>query len=222
MIVTRKLHVPWMWMVVAQLPFAAQIFTMQINGTAMTFTYKKFIDNPALMIFVGSLAAFPYMIIGPAVSYISDRIWTKFGRRKPFTILPTLLYAFCICLLPLAPNFYVLVAILWISAIVGAVNNTFWPLSNEIIPTSQRGMGSAIHQFMVYVGVLLFYWIMVGRFNDIYFMGPIASTLSFLSLNGEKLTYWVCAPLFAFTAFVVALGVKELLPPTRQTMYNES
>ena len=160
----------------------------------------------------------PRMIISPIINYTSDRIWTRFGRRKPFVLIPYFLQGACLILFPFAPNFYALTAVLWLYQIVGSFGATFWPLMYEVIPPAQRGFGQAMQQVLLYAALVLYYSIMIGRFDDAYLLGR---SLVF-PVTGEQLMYWVCAPMLAITAFVFSLGIKELLPPTRQTMKDET
>jgi len=193
------------------------MFAIQLNTSAFTFSLKKFVDNPAVIMFVLTICGFPGLVIGPVLNYLSDRIWTRIGRRKPFIVIPYLLQGLFLCLFPVAPNFYTLVACLWAYQIAGSFGPSIWVLPFEIVPPSQRGLGAAMHQVLFWVAILIFYSVMIGRFDDQYFMGPLSSLFS---MSGEQLMYWIAGPMMAVTAFLVALGVKEIMPPTRQTMHD--
>ncbi|MDF3057795.1 MAG: transporter [Rariglobus sp.] len=212
MIVTRQGRVPWSWVWLSQLPFAFWMFTTCLQNTTFTLSLRKFVDNPAVIAATVSLASLPVLVIAPLVNYCSDRIWTRFGRRKPFYVVSNSIGAGCMALMPLAPDYWTLTALLWAFQAANAFGKTFFPLSQEVIPVHQRGRGSAIHTVMFQAGIVLYYSCMLGRFDDVYAHGP----LSILGpLDGERFTYWICALLMLLPLLLVAFGIKEIpLPDT--------
>jgi len=98
------------------------------------FSLKKFIENPAGVTFVLSLPAFIAMIGQPIVSFISDRIWTRYGRRKPFIVTGLIGITVCLVLMPLMPNFWSLLAVFLLYNIFTDLNAPLEPLKQEIIP----------------------------------------------------------------------------------------
>ncbi len=210
MIVTRKEKVPWSWIWVSQLPFAFWMFAICLPGTAFTFSLRKFVDNPAVIATILSLTSLPVLIIAPIVNYSSDRIWTRWGRRKPFYIASNLFSAVTLVLMPVAPNLFSLTALYVLYYVGSGFGKTFFPLSQEIIPVSQRGRGSAIHTVMFQIGLLLYYSVMLGRFDDFYFDGPFTF---FGPLTGEQVVYGLCALATFLPTLLIALGIKELPIP---------
>ncbi|HSI07879.1 MAG TPA: MFS transporter, partial [Rariglobus sp.] len=218
MIVTRQGRVPWSWVWLSQLPFAFWMFTTCLQNTTFTLSLRKFVDNPAVIAATVSLASLPVLVIAPLVNYCSDRIWTRFGRRKPFYVVSNSVGAGCMALMPLAPDYWTLTALLWAFQAANAFGKTFFPLSQEVIPVHQRGRGSAIHTVMFQAGIVLYYSCMLGRFDDVYAHGPLSV---FGPLDGERFTYWICALLMLLPLLLVAFGIKEIPIPGALGFRNE-
>jgi MFS family permease len=216
MMITRRDQVPWSWVLFASFPFAIMIFAGAIPGMGFTFTLKKFVDNPALITFVLSIGLPVMMVVGPTVNYLSDRLWTRFGRRKIFMVASALVTAASILSMPFAPNLPVLIGCLILFNFGCALNTTTQPLSNEIIPIPQRGRASSLQYIILTVGNIVFYTFLIGRFDDVRFMGPLTRLLN--PLTGEVLLYAVYAIIVLTLMLMTALGIKEMLPPRRATM----
>src|SRR5258708_13976795 len=104
MIVTCKKEIPTRWIFFAVLPWAATTFNDRIVIVAFLFSLKKFVENPAGLTFVLSLPNFIAMVVAPLASFLSDRIWTRFGRRKPFVLTSWAGATLPLVLMPLMPN----------------------------------------------------------------------------------------------------------------------
>lgn len=216
MMITRKNWIPWSWVLFASFPFAIMIFAGAIPGMGFTFTLKKFVDNPALITFVLSIGLPITMVVGPTVNYLSDRLWTRFGRRKIFMVASALVTASAILCMPFAPNLPVLIACLILFNVGSALNTTTQPLSNEIIPIPQRGRASSLQYIILTIGNIVFYTFLIGRFDDVRFLGPLSRILN--PMTGEILLYAVFALIVLTLMLMTALGIKEIVPPDRKTM----
>lgn len=210
MIVTRLKKVPWSWVWMSQLPFAFWMITEVLQHTAFALTLRKFVSNPAIITTILASSRIPLLIVAPLVNYLSDHIWTRWGRRKPFYVLSNGFGALFLALMPLAPNIVVITILLWLFQFANALGKTFFPLSQEVIPIPQRGRGSAIHSAMFQIGLVVYYGFILGRFDDIYFVGPL---MSLGAISGETFTYWFAALLMLLPLLIVAYGIKELPIP---------
>jgi len=209
MIVTCKKHVPLRWIIFAVLPWAAVVYQSQVMGAAFIFSLKKFVDNPAGLTFILSMPGFVSILLAPLSSFLSDRVWTRFGRRKPFIITSWVGIAACMILMPIVPNFWALIVVF---AIYGFCNDLGAPvmevINQEIVPPQQRGRATAGMQWCSNFSSLLFYFIALGRFDDVQFMTGVP-------IVGEKAIYWSCGLLLAIMAMFLMLGVKETNPRSK-------
>lgn len=206
MIVTAKKRIPNLWILVAILPWSAVMFKWLAMGTAFTFSLKKFIDNPAGLTFILSLPQVMALFLGPVYNFMSDRVWTRFGRRKPFVVTSWVGVIFFITIMPLMPNFWwLLAAYLAYSAFNDIGGGPMETLKQEIVPPKQRGLSAAGATWMSNFANLTFMFVAIGRFDDYKFMAG-------LPVTGEQSIYWSLAAAMTIMLLVIMLGVKESDP----------
>jgi Na+/melibiose symporter-like transporter len=202
-IVTCKKEVPALWIGMAILPWAAFSFNYGVISVVFLFSLKKFIENPAGLTFILSLPGFVSLFLQPIVSFLSDRIWTRFGRRKPFILTSQVGCAVCLVLMPLMPSFWPLLGAYILYNAFLDVNSPMEPLKQEIIPPSERGRATGAMTWCANFGTLLFYFIALGRFDDVSYVGSFP-------IRGEMAIYWSGGLLLVVMAMLVALGIREI------------
>jgi len=205
MIVTRQKHIPLHWILLAIAPWATYGFANGAMGNALLFTLKKFVDDPVGLTFILTLPGYISIFLAPICSFLSDRIWTRFGRRKPFIIVSWIGMLTALLLMPLMSNLWSLVAAFILFRISVDVGNPLEPLKLEIVPPHQRGLATAAMSWVGNVSALFFYFVALGRFDDVRFM-------SGYPLTGETLIYWTAVLALGVTLLVLTLGIKEIDP----------
>jgi len=208
MIVTARKHIPSYWLFIAVLPWAASCFQYFVIGSAFTFSLKKFIDNPAGLTFVMSLPGFLSIVINPMVNFASDRIWTRFGRRKPFLVVAWCGTILTMALMPLMPSFWGLLACYLVFNACLDLSTPIDVLKQEIAPPQDRGRLAAGMSWMTQLSILVFWWVIIGRFDDNLFMAGVPIT-------GEQAVYWSAALSLLCMLLLVSLGIKETNPHSR-------
>ncbi len=203
MIITCKKKVPFHWIAFAILPWAAFSFKGGVIGTGFLFSLKKFVENPAGLTFVLSLPSFISIILQPVVSFLSDRIWTRFGRRKPFVGTSFFGVTVCLVLMPFMPNFWTLLAVYMVYNVFADINSPMEPLKQEIIPPHERGRATAAMSWCSNLGTMIFWFVALGRFDDVSYMGGLA-------ISGETVIYCSGALLMLVTGLLIALGIREV------------
>lgn len=207
MIVTQQKNVPWRWVYVAVTPWLAVMFIEQCSGAVLTLTLRKFIENPAFITAILSINIIFNVLIGAPCNYVSDRIWTRFGRRRPFIIASALLVALFFALTPLVGSFGLLLAVVIIWLAFQDVGQTNMPLQHEIVPAHQRGRAGALFSVIVQLTIIFTFVVVLGRFHEISFFDGFV-------LTGEHGAYW-CGSLFLLSsALLIGSFVKEL--PVKQ------
>ncbi len=114
MLITRKTRVPYSWAFFAQLIIILSIYGQFVVNAPFLLLIKKYLDNPAAIMGLISLQIYLTFIVGPLVAWLSDRIWTRFGRRKPFVAASDLLRGLFLIGMPFAPNLWTLVLLRWL------------------------------------------------------------------------------------------------------------
>ncbi|HEX4084926.1 MAG TPA: MFS transporter [Chthoniobacteraceae bacterium] len=205
MIVTCKKSVPKFWIVLAILPWASFTFNGGVVGTAFLFSLQKFIDNPAGLTFILSLPGILGIIVSPVASFLSDRIWTRYGRRKPFIIIAWVGMLAGMALMPLMPNLWFLIASYLLYQCGFALGAPIEALKQEIIPPQERGWATGAMSWVSNLATLIFYFVMLGRFDDVTYLAGIR-------LEGEWVIYWSASLFLAIMLFIIILGIKEVNP----------
>lgn len=218
MLITRKTKVPLSWVFYAQIPFTMSITAGFALGTPFLFMMKKFIDNPAAITFLLSIEVFVTTLGGPFANWLSDRIWTRFGRRRIFVALSNLPRALILAAMPFAPDLMALVILRWCYGIVSDIGTPSQALTMEVVPSKQRGMGSGFFKFQQQLVNLFVFGLIIGRFDDIYFTGPFEGLFE---VSGEKLIFFACSLLMLSVAFFTWFGIHEVEPPDHKRIRDE-
>ncbi len=215
MLITRKKQVPLHWVFYAQVPFVMAIAANFAMGAPFLYAVRKFIDNPAAITFLLSIEAIVTVVIGPFCSWLSDRVWTRWGRRKIFILISNVPQATAIILMPFAPNLLVLIALRWAYAIFGEIGSPNQALTMEVVPPKQRGMGAGFFNVQMNLVNLVFWGLLFGRLNDVYFTGPF---FKLAAISGEALIFISGGILLLAICFYTVYGMHEVEPPDRKTL----
>ncbi len=215
MLITRNTKVPLHWVFYSQLVFAMTIWAGFMTGAPFLLSMKKFIDNPAAITFLLSLDALVTVFNGAFVNWLSDRIWTRYGRRKILSGISDIGKLCIMPLMPLAPDLWTLIVLKWLFTIFSDIGTPNQALTMEVIPTAQRGKGAGFFQMQLNIANLIFWGVVIGRFDDVYFLGPLGGLTT---LSGEHLMYFSSAFLFLAVGGYTFLGFKEIKPPNRLTI----
>lgn len=202
---TQQKRIPWRWVLLLAILQQARILVIFASGS-MTFTMRKFIESPMLINSISSLDILFNLLIAAPCLYYSDRIWTRYGRRKPFVLVSFAALAVVLLLLPLAGGVVPMVVLIVLWLIFWDVGSTFDTLVMEIIPPDQRGRASALNAWLMNGIIMLNAVVITGRFDDVVHSG-------IATLRGEQLIYWWAAACLIFCLVFIALFVREQRPP---------
>ena len=216
MILTRTARIPWAWVLWMSLPVGVFAFVEKCSGTALIFTMRKFIADPALISLLGSVNIAFNFLVAPLVAWKSDRLRTRWGRRKPFIVAGLVLLIPSLVVLPLAPNLWTLIPaiLLYQFAVDFGFTGPWSPLYYEIVPPPQRGRAVAVNRLMSVIARLFFNFLLIGRFDEVNAvkLTPGFGGLKALNLTGEQLIYFLAAALVLASVLFVILFVRETPP----------
>ncbi len=201
---TQHKRIPWRWVVILAIIKQAHVLVLFTAGS-MTFTMRKFIEDPKIIGGVQSLDVLFNILVAAPCLYFSDRIWTRWGRRLPFVLTAWAVLAICLFALPLVKSPYSLSIFIVLYLIFWDVNQTFDTLVMEIVPPDQRGRYSAISAWMFNGLIMLNAVVIMGRFDD------VAHSVGF-TLRGEELIYWFGALSTFFIFLFALLFIRERKP----------
>ena len=174
MIRTQQKRVPWRWPVYLGVLAAGIAFANGNVGAPLTLTVKKFVDKPWLIVMITSVNQAFSMLVAPYASWKADRIWTRFGRRKPFMMLGWVLMAVGLAIVPFAPNVWILMLaiIIWQVSFDFGYVGVWTPLCFEVVPSPQRGRAQVIRKFIGIPISLFFNWVLIRQFEEHYSLSP--------------------------------------------------
>ncbi len=223
MITTQRTRIPWSWVLLITLPGAFYFYVEQMTATTMTMTMAKFTKSPALITFLASFNVAFTFLAAPFVAWKSDRIWTRFGRRKPFLIFGWIGLGVSLVFMPLAPNIWLLgLAIMAVQFCADITfQGTFHPLMWEIVPAPQRGRAAASWNWIGMALQLYASFCLIGRFDDVYNLRLNLGVLGHpdVVVRGEELIYWGTGAVFLILAAHLLFNVKEM--PVKSTLVGE-
>lgn len=206
-------HLPrirWSWASWMVLPWVTMHYSEMCSGAPLAFTMRKFIADPALIAFLSSLNVAFNFAVGAICNYMSDRIWTRWGRRRPFLVVGWAGVTVMLLLIPLAPNIWVLALLIVLFQFFQDVAKPYEPLYNEVIPPPQRGRTSTLRNISQNITSLVFNGVLIAQFDRDYGIDAFGRTLQ---VNGEKLLYWAGAAATLVTCLFIAFRVRETPPP---------
>ncbi len=211
MLVTRQNHIPLPWLFMITIPWVVFYF-MILTGGLSFLILNRLIDNPATLTFVVSLPGLilTFLPIGSYVNYMSDRIWTRWGRRKIFLLIWSAGSALVAILYPLAPNVTVFLGIMFLGAIFGLFGGPFEALKLEIVPSEMRGRSAAMGSWVSTAMNIAYYAAVIGCFNEVL---PVWGR----SINGVTLIYWCLAAASGILVFFYLFGIHEIKPTSTLT-----
>lgn len=107
------------------------------------------------------------MIVQPIIGHMSDKTWTKLGRRKPFFLTGALLASLGLLLMPNAGMFAAFLPALWVGAgmlmIMDASFNIamepFRALVADKLPSEQRTEGYSAQTTLIGIGAVVGSWL---------------------------------------------------------------
>jgi len=205
-------------------------FNIFAGGQALTFTIRKYNNDPRIISLMMTFAG--VIMISPIISYLSDQIWTRAGRRRPFLIIAWLggfLAMASFAFLPQVAGIinYGLLAVglhpvgeLFVLAVIIGCYKKMWdgcaplePLFLECVPPHQRGRFWAMRGMMFTLAVTMFYQILWPRYDDAVDMFRWLGGSGMLYLTGEQSIYILAAGLFLLTGFFLVFCVEETPMP---------
>lgn len=207
MIVTHKPRIPWWWVFLITLPWGASHLMLFVNNQAITFTLRKFTADPSLIALLSSVNLMTNVLVGAPAAYMSDRIWTRWGRRRPFVIISRFATALLLMLVPFVPSLWLFAAL---NVILQAVIDLGTPgesLYFEIVPQAQRGRAIAMRHIIMGLSGVFFTSVLLANFDRVFSFRILR--LATLCVNGEQFLYFTVAGILLAVVALYVFYVRE-------------
>lgn len=96
------------------------------------------------------------LIMQPVIGYLSDRTWTKLGRRRPYFLIGAILSSLALIAMPNSPTLWVAAGLLWLlDASINISMEPFRALVADKLPASQHTFGFTIQSVIIGVGAIV-------------------------------------------------------------------
>ena len=207
---TLQKRIHWWAVVLLTSTTSVGVMVEALSAAPLTFTIRKFTADPALISFIGSINLAFSFLVAPYVSWKSDRIWTRWGRRKPFLIGGWSILILALLACPMAPSLWLLIlcVAVWQVSHDAGYGAVWSPLLYEMVPMSQRGRAVVIKRCMSTGALVAFNAILLARFDEIYRLRfPFAP--GEWVITGEQMIYWVTAGLVFLSVLNIGCLVAE-------------
>jgi len=100
------------------------------------------------------------LIIQPIVGYLSDKTWTRLGRRRPFFLAGAIMASIALILMPNSPVLWMAAGMLWImDASINISMEPFRAFVGDMMPEEQRTLGFTMQSFFIGIGAFVASWL---------------------------------------------------------------
>ena len=100
------------------------------------------------------------LIVQPIIGHMSDRTWTRLGRRRPYFLTGAILASIALILMPNSPALWMAVGMLWImDASINISMEPFRAFVGDMLPDRQRTLGFTMQSFFIGIGAFVASWL---------------------------------------------------------------
>ncbi len=192
-------------------------FALQNANVSRIFeTLGASIDEIPILWIAGPVTG---LIVQPIVGHMSDRTWSRLGRRKPYFLFGAIFASLALFIMPQSPALWFAAGMLWI--LDASINVTMEPMRafvGDMLPDEQRTAGFAMQTFFIgassVVGSLLPY-VLSNVFN-------VANTApEGVVPDSVKWSFVLGGGVYLLTVLWTVFRVREYSPAEQQTFHGE-
>lgn len=128
-------------------------FGWGLQNANMSAIFEKLGSTPSFLPLLWLAGPVSSLLMHPIIGFMSDRTWSRMGRRRPFLLGGAIFSAIALFLMPTSPTLWVAATILWIQDF--SINGTmepFRPFIADKLGEGQRTLGFAVQSFFIGLG----------------------------------------------------------------------
>ena len=96
------------------------------------------------------------LIVQPIIGFLSDKTWTRLGRRRPFFLIGAILSSIALIFMPNSPELWVAAGMLWMmDASINITMEPFRAFVGDNLSSEQRTLGFSMQSFFIGVGAVI-------------------------------------------------------------------
>jgi len=159
------------------------------------------------------------LLVQPIVGYLSDRTWSRLGRRRPFFLAGAILSSIALIAMPHSPALWVAAGMLWMmDASINISMEPFRALVTDLLPSDQRTSGFAVQSFFIGTGAVV-----ASALPYIFtnFFGIANTAEPGIIPPSVKYSFYVGAFAFITAITWTVLKTKEYPPPDMEKFLKE-
>jgi maltose/moltooligosaccharide transporter len=135
-------------------------FGWQLQLGNMSGIYEKLGANPDQLPGLWLAAPLTGLIVQPIIGSMSDRTWTRLGRRRPYFLVGAILASIALFFMPTSSSLWMAAGLLWIlDASINISMEPFRAFVADKLNTDQRTTGFVMQSFFIGVGATLAGWL---------------------------------------------------------------
>ncbi|MFT3832250.1 MAG: MFS transporter [Micropruina sp.] len=192
-------------------------YAMGLQQTAISPLFAIIGANPEDLPLLNLAGPITGLVIQPIIGVLSDRTWTRWGRRKPFFVSGVVLAALMLFLFPFVSALWMAVLLLWL---LDAGANTgmepYRALISDKLRLSQRTTGYLLQ------GVLIGGGAVVANVSLFIFQQMITGTNAAGVPHWVPATFWVGAFFLLLSVAISAAKTKEIKPSDEEIAHIRS
>ena len=159
------------------------------------------------------------LIIQPIIGNMSDRTWTRLGRRRPYFLLGAVLSSAMLLLLPSSSAIWMAALALWVlDASINVSMEPFRAFVADLLPEGQRTLGFAMQSIFIGLGAVIasaLPWLLAHVFH----VGEGSVQPHTIALP-VRLSFYVGAAAFMGAVLWTVVTTKEI-PPANLEAFRE-
>ncbi|WP_313343368.1 MFS transporter [Stenotrophomonas sp.] len=96
------------------------------------------------------------LLVQPIIGYMSDRTWTRWGRRRPYFMIGAVFTTLALLVMPNSPTLWIAAGTLWVlDASINVSMEPFRAFVGDKLAPRQRPRGYAMQSFFIGVGAIV-------------------------------------------------------------------
>ncbi|RYY34299.1 MAG: MFS transporter, partial [Sphingomonadales bacterium] len=123
-----------------------------VNTSRIFQTLGADVDELALLWIAAPITG---LLVQPVIGHLSDRTWTRLGRRRPYMLAGALLTGLALLAMPSATTLWSASLMLWVlTASINVAMEPFRALVADTLPEPQRTSAYALQVFFIGAGAV--------------------------------------------------------------------